>query len=113
MPIEELPDVPTLEEMYQIHKQHRMTGVRNEQSCDERQRHAWFLGADAVNGKLLILLRDKDKEESVASFMTKVLEAWDSEILDREVARAKATEAARRTSSEGPDRQGPKILPET
>jgi hypothetical protein len=112
MPVEELPDVPTLEEMYQIHKHHRMIDRTNELDSDEQQRHAWFLGADAVNGKLLVLLRDKDKDESVASFVTKVLEAWDAEILEREVARATAAEAVRRSNSEGAKRQEPDIPPE-
>ena len=87
MPIEDLPDVPTLEEMYQLHRRHRVVGD------SEDQRQAWFIGADAVNGKLLILLRDKGEQESVASFVSRVLEAWDTELLDRAVARTLARQA--------------------
>lgn len=63
----------------------------------------WFLGADAVKGRLLALLQGKSTEETLA----KVLEAWDSEIVDREVAGAMAKGAVWRYGSS--DKSPPKV----
>jgi hypothetical protein len=110
MPLKEVPSVRTLEEFYQIHEQHQLKNSTKKLSSDEQeqQRSIWFLGASAVILTLLTLRRDDGSDGSLDSLRTKVLEAWDAEIMDRAVAQAMAFEAAKRPDlpdgSEKPDR---------
>jgi hypothetical protein len=102
MPLEGLPLVRTLAEMYELNSKEIAT-LAQRGITDDVLREVWMLGAGSVVLGLLRFMQGDAPESDPNDPVARVLEAWDAEVLRASVDKIMAIEASRRSGSEGTD----------
>ena len=103
MPLEGLPLVRTLAEMYELARKHRLAPMAEQGVTDTVLRQTWMLGASTVVLNLLRFIQGDAPESDPTDPVARVLEAWDAEVLRSAVDEAIAFEASRRSGSDDTD----------
>ena len=110
MPLEGLPFVRTLAEMFELNR--KQIGALTQQGVtDTVLREVWMLGAGAVVLNLLRFIQGDAPESDPTDPVARVLEAWDAEVLQASVEQIMAIEASRRSGSDGSDNSDPSGRP--
>lgn len=102
MPLEGLPQVRTLAEMYEFNRKHSLERMAKEGVTETVLREVWMLGASTVVLNLLRFIQGDAPESDPTDPVARVLEAWDAEVLRAVVDQAMAFEASRRSGTDKP-----------
>lgn len=96
MPVEGLPSVRTLAEMYELDRTRRGTAEGKAGVDDAVRREIWMRGAGAVVLNLLRFVQGDAPETNPDDPVARALEAWDAEVLQAIVDQAMLAEQSHR-----------------
>ena len=102
MPLEGLPFVRTLAEMYELDRKHSLAPVAQQGVTDTVLQQVWMLGASTVVLNLLRFIQSDAPESDPTDPVARVLEAWDAEMLQSVVDEVMVAEKSRRSDSDAP-----------
>jgi hypothetical protein len=102
VPVEGLPTVRTLAEMYDLDRRYRGTAGAKAGVDEAVLREVWMRGAGAVVLNLLRFVQGDAPETNPDDPVARVLEAWDAEVLKAVVDQAMVAEKFPRSDCDAP-----------
>ena len=102
MPLEGLPFVRTLAEMWEFDKKHSLAQMAKQGVTDTVLQQVWMLGASTVVLNLLRFIQGDAPESDPTDPVARVLEAWEAEVLQSVVDQVMLAEKPRRSDSDAP-----------